>query len=156
MNLLKENAFITYDPDICFALVDLVYSSGSPDALPYINEYLTMFSLPEDKARVLNLLSQYKDRQTLGMLLTFYKNGSLSRSNLLNALSVYHTAEVAQIIHNATTSTNDSLAQTAKKLEKSFEEEKWYKNGLEEQTFDTTGKTSVRDYDDQMEQMVEE
>ena len=151
---IRENVFITYDPDICFSMVDLVYSSGSTEALSYINEYLSMFSLPEDKAKVLNLLSQYKDRQTLSILITLYKNGSLGRSNLLNVLSAYHTAEVAQIIHNAAASSNDSLAQTAKKLEKSFAEEKWYKNGLEAKVSDD--KIQLKDYDSRIEQMAQE
>ena len=40
---VKENIFITYDPDICFAFIDLVYSSGSRDAEALIRQYLTMF-----------------------------------------------------------------------------------------------------------------
>lgn len=152
---IKNTVFMTYDPDVCYALVDLTYSSGSQAAAALIDEYLTMFSLAEDKAKILNLLSQYKDRQTLRILLNLYKNGSLSRGNLLNVLSEYHTPEVAQIIHNATTNiNNEALAQAAKKLENTFAEEKWYKNGLEVKINDED-KAAVKDYDDQMQQMAQ-
>lgn len=151
---VKNTIFMTYDPDTCFSLVDLVYSSGSSEALPLINEYLTMFSLAEDKAKILNLLSQYKDKQTLKMLLSLYKNGSLGRGNLLNVLSSYHTPEVAQIINKAASSSNETLALTAKKLEQSFANEKWYKNGLETKVIDEE-KSNMKDFDGQMQSMLQ-
>ena len=77
-NLIKQNIFLTYDPDVCFALVDLVYSSGSKESESLMREYLKMFSLPEDRAKILNLLKTYKDGQTLKILLSFYKNSIMS------------------------------------------------------------------------------
>lgn len=150
---IKNTIFMTYDPDVCFSLVDLAYSSGSTEAGVLIDEYLAMFSLAEDKAKIINLLSQYRDRQTLRILLSLYKNGSLGKVNLLNVLSGYHTPEVAHIIHNAVSSTNDLLAQTAKKLEDSFAEEKWYKEGLETKVNEEE-KAALKDFDEQMAQMA--
>lgn len=151
-NHIKNNVFITYDPDVCYALVDLVYSSGSFEAAPLINEYLSMFSLPEDQAKILNLLNKYKDRQTLRILLNLYKKGSIERAKLLNVLSGYHTPEVAQTIHSAAESMDDMvLAQTAKKLEGTFAEEKWYKDGLQTK-IEETEKAPSQNYDSQMAQ----
>lgn len=152
LNLVKNTVFLTYDPETCFSLIDIVYSSGSDNALPLINEYLTMFNLTEDRAKVLNLLSQYKDKQTLKMLVSLYKNGSLGRVNLLNVMSSYHTPQVAQLIHQAVTSPNETLAQTAKKLENQFAEEKWYKNGLETKVVDEE-KANANNAEGQIAQM---
>ena len=152
---VKNTVFITYDPEACYSLVDLAYSSGAPVSYALIDEYLTMFSLDEDQAKILNLLNQYKDMQTLRILLNIYKKGSVERAKLLNVLSGYHVPEVAQLIHAATSNIdNELLAQTAKKLESSFSEEKWYKNGLEAKISDNDDRDNVapKNYDDQMAQ----
>ena len=127
---VKDNVFMTYDPEICFAFIDIAYSSGGGEAESLIREYLKMFTLPEDRAKVLKLLTSYKDKQTLRMLLSFYQDELLERANLLNVLSTYRTPEVAQIINNAVSSDNLILAQTAKQLANNFAEQKWYEDGL--------------------------
>ena len=130
-NKVKENVFITYDPSVCFALVDLAYSSGSAEAESLIRRYLTMFTLPEDSDKVLNLLKSYKDKQTLNILLSLYSKSKMPKAGILNVLASYHTPEVAQTIKNATSSKDYVLAQTARTLEETFKEHKWYKEGIE-------------------------
>ena len=132
---IKENVFITYDPDICFALVDLVYSSGASDSEFLIKQYLSMFTLPEDTTKILNLLKSYKDKQTLKILLSIYlspdfDNPEMPKGTILNILSNYHLPEVAQIIKDATLSEDPILAQTAQVLDESLKDSKWYQEGL--------------------------
>lgn len=127
---LKENAFLTYDPEICFSFVDLAYSSGVPEAGDLINEYLKMFSLPEDKSKILGLLNSYKDKQTLKILLNLYEQGSMDKSNLLNMLSTYHTPEVAKLIEKEISSENQLVSQIANQLYNTFKDQEWYKEAL--------------------------
>ena len=127
---IKENVLMTYDPDICFALVDLVYSSGSVDSEALVRKYLEMFTLPEDSAKIINLLTIYKDKQTSRILLSLYKDSDISKSSLLNVLAEYHTPEVAKLIKDATISEDLVLAATAQNLVDSIGEKRWYKEGL--------------------------
>lgn len=155
---IKENIFITYDPDVCFAFIDLVYSSGSRDSEALIRQYLTMFTLPEDAAKVLNLLKSYKDKQTMGILLSLYKTSDISKSSILNTLSDYHTPEVAQTIKSATLSEDLVLAQTAQNLADSLGEQRWYKEGIKNMPSTGSGNLPVggqykgTDFDGEMSQ----
>ena len=130
LSLIKENLFLTYDPDLCFALVDLAYSSNAPEAENLIKDYLNMFALPEDKSKILGLLSAYKDKQTMKILLSLYENNSLDKANLLNILANYHTPEVAQLINKETSNPNQLIAQMASQLVATFKDQEWYKEGF--------------------------
>lgn len=154
-NLIKETVFSTYDPDVCFALVDLVYSSGSKQSEPLMREYLRMFSLPEDRTKILNLLKTYKDGQTLRILLSFYKNSVMSRVSLLNVLAEYHTPEVAQLIKEATSSEDLFLSQTAQNLADSFADARWYQDGLKATLNTAAQSTAKKDFNDQVEQLIQ-
>ena len=127
---IKENVLMSYDANTCFALVDLVYSSGHPDSEALVYKYLEMFVMPEDIDRIVSLIISYKDRQTLRILSNLYKKYDVSKPKLLNILSEYHTPEVAKIIREATLSEDLELAQTAKELANTFGEKKWYKEGI--------------------------
>lgn len=127
---IKDNILMTYDPDICFALVDMVYSSGSNDSEPLIRKYLEMFTLPEDSAKVLNLLSIYKDKQTGRILMSLYNDSDISKPALLNMLAEYHTPDVAKVIKAATVSEDLVLAQAAQALVDTVGEKRWYTEGL--------------------------
>lgn len=151
-NKIKENIFLTYDPDTCFSLVDLVYSSGSKDSEPLMRQYLNMFSLPEDRSRILSLLKSYKDKQTLRILLSFYKNSSISKVSVLNALAEYHTPEVAQLIKKASSSEDLVLSQTAQNLIDSFADKKWYQEGLKVNLEANTKAVAKKDFESQMAQ----
>ncbi len=150
-NQIKENVFVTYDPDVCFAFVDLVYSSGSREAEALIRRYLTMFTLPEDKGKILNLLKTYKDKQTLNILLSLYKNSGISKVALLNLMVGYHTPQVAQIINNATLSEDLTLSQAAQSLVDSIGDKKWYQDGLKV-NLESGNKAAKKDFDSQMSQ----
>ncbi len=130
LSLIKNNLFLTYDPEVCFALVDLAYSSNAPEAESLIKEYLNMFTLPEDKSKILSLLSAYKDKQTMRILLSLYENSSLDKANLLNILATYHTPEVAQLLNQETSNSNQLISQMANQLVSSFKEQEWYKDGM--------------------------
>lgn len=129
-NKVKENILMSYDPEICFALVDIVYASGSGDSEYLIKKYLEMFTLPEDSGKILNLLKNYKDKQTLRILLSLYNNSDVSKSSLLNLLVDYHTPDVAKIIKEATLSEDLILAQTAQGLVDTIGDKRWYTEGI--------------------------
>lgn len=133
-NRIKENAFMTYDSDVCSSFVDLVYSSGYRESEPLVKEYFSMFMVADDLDKVLNILGRYKDKQTLNLLLAAYKDENMvEKISFLKALSVYHTPEVAKIIKEATLVEDDLLlAETAQKLEAEFANEKWYREGLKD------------------------
>lgn len=150
-NKVKENIFITYDPDTCFSLIDLVYSSGSKDAESLIRQYLNMFTMPEDKSKILNLLKTYKDKQTLNILLSLYKNSAVSKTSLLKIISEYHTQEVAQTIKNATLSEDLNLSQTAQGLADSFADQRWYQEGIKAAPI-KENKNANRNFEDQVSQ----
>ena len=128
---LKETIFLTYDPDVCFAFVDLAYSSNLSEAGSLIDSYLKMFNLPEDKSRISALLNSYKDKKTLQILLSLYNKGSLDKANLLNMMSVYHTPEVAKLINQETQNENKLISRIATQLAETFKEQDWYVQGLE-------------------------
>lgn len=151
-NRVKENIFITYDPDVCFSLVDLAYSSGSKDAETLMRQYLNMFSLPEDRVRILNLLKSYKDKQTLRILLSFYKNSTISKVGVLNALAEYHVPEVAQLIKGATSSEDLVLSQTAQNLADAFADKKWYQEGLKVNLEGNKSSAGKKNFEGQMSQ----
>ena len=128
-SLIKNNLFLTYDPELCFALLDIAYSSNAPEAEAMIKEYLKMFTLPEDKSKILGLLSAYKDKQTMKIILSLYDSNSLDKANLLNILANYHTPEVAQLINRETTDSNQLISQIANQLATSFKDQEWFKEG---------------------------
>lgn len=128
---LKETIFLTYDPDVCFAFVDLAYSSNLSEAGSLIDSYLKMFNLPEDKSRISALLNSYKDKKTLQILLSLYNKGTLDKANLLNMMSVYHTPEVAKLINQETQNENKLISRIATQLAETFKEQDWYVQGLE-------------------------
>ena len=130
---IKDNIFMTYDPDVCLSLIDMVYSSGASGAEALIAEYNQMFTLPEDTDKLLNILKSYKDKQTLDILLNMYKAEAIDKAKVLEALSAYHTPEVAKAIHESTTDYNPDLVEFAKNLENSFSDKKWYTEGLQSQ-----------------------
>ncbi|MBO4706947.1 MAG: hypothetical protein J5594_00070 [Elusimicrobiaceae bacterium] len=129
---IKENAFMNYDSDLCASVVDLAYSSGYKESGALIKEYFATFVSSNDINKVLRILSSYKDKQTLKLLLETYNNENITeKASFLRALSAYHTPEVAKIIKEATLNEEDLvLAETAKKLETEFAEKKWYIEGL--------------------------
>ena len=129
---IKDNIFLTYDSEICFAFVDLVYSSGSKMSESLMKEYMKIFILPEDYAKILNLLKSYKDKQTLSILLSIYnlETSQELKPVVLNILSEYHTPQIAHLIKDATLSEDEALAQAAQSIVDSLAEEKWYQEGL--------------------------
>ncbi len=140
-NKIKQNIFMTYDPNLCSAFIDLVYSSGNNNAVPLIQEYFTMFTLPDDRNKVLKIFSSYKDKQTLGILLSLYKDENImEKANLLKPLSQYHNKEVAQIIKEASLSEEDlELAETAQKIIAEMTDKKWYQEGIKASDSDLAG-----------------
>ena len=130
-NRIKQNIFMNYDPDVCFAFLDLVYSSGYQDSQAVVKEYFKMFVMPEDQERALNLFSTYKDKQTLNILLSLYGSEEIiDKSVILKPLSNYHTPEVAKIIKEATFSEDPTLSEKARTIAATLEDKKWYTEGL--------------------------
>lgn len=130
LSLIQDNVFLTYEPELCFALVDLTYSSNAPEAESMIRKYLEIFTLPEDKSKILSLLSVYKDKQTLSILLSLYNDSSLDKANLLNILANYHTSEVAQLLNKEIQNPNMLISQIARQFVESFKDQEWYKEGI--------------------------
>lgn len=140
-NTIKNNVFLTYDPEICFAFVDLVYSSGSSYSESVMKEYFKIFVLPEDYMRILNLLKSYKDKQSMNILLTIYnsENNDEIKPAVLTLLAEYHLPEVARLIKGATFSEDEAISKTAQGLSESLAEERWFQEGLKNNTASGNG-----------------
>ncbi len=117
MNKVEEVVFNTYDADTCFAYVDMIYSSGSSASARVINKYLTTFDVPDDRNKIITLITKYKDKQSLKILEDLMKRGAFSRKMLLNKIAQYNTEESTDVIKKvAESSNNDSLAAEAKSM----------------------------------------
>ncbi len=116
LNLVETAVINTYDAAVCFAFVEMVYASGSAETPKVINKYLSIFDLPEDKNKLLPLLTKYKDRQTLKILEDLMNRGVFSRKMLLKKISEYNTQESLDSIKRASESKIAALQADAKQL----------------------------------------
>ena len=115
MNKVEEVVFNTYDADTCFAYVEMVYSSGSSASPRVINKYLTTFDVPEDRNKIIPLITKYKDKQSLKILEDLMKHGAFSKKMLLNKIAQYNTDESSNMIRKVAEG-SDSLADEAKAM----------------------------------------
>lgn len=130
IKVIKNNIFMTYDPALCFALVDMYYSSGYSDSLGLILEYIKMFDLPEDKARVLILLGRYRDQQTFDIMKNLYDQNIFTKTLLLKKMAVFHSRGAALLIKQEMQNPDEKISETANDLAKMYKEEPWFKNAV--------------------------
>lgn len=116
MSLVETTVFNTYDSAVCFAYVEMIYASGSANAPKVINKYLATFDLPEDKNKILPLVTRYKDKQSLRILEDFMNKGVFSRKMLLKKISEYNTKDSLDTIKRASESKISAIQEDAKEL----------------------------------------
>ncbi len=123
---VERTIFDTYDASACYAYVEMAYANGSDDSALLINRYLNAFTLPEEKAKIFNMLLMYKDKQTLDILKNFFDRGVFSRKVLLRKIADFKSFEVAPIITEAMKDPNASVAAEAKLINDEISQQPWY------------------------------
>lgn len=116
MNLVETTVFNTYDSNVCYAYTEMVYASGSANAPKVINKYLSTFTLPEEKNKILPLITRYKDKQSLRILEDFMKRGVFSRKMLLKKISEYHTDESTEVVKRTMENNLSPIKEEAKEI----------------------------------------
>lgn len=126
IRLIERTIFDSYDAAACYAYVEIAYANGSDDSAMLINRYLNAFTLPEEKAKILNMLLAYKDKQTLDILKNFFDRGVFSKKVLLRKIADFKSYEVAPIITEAMKDPNPSVAAEAKLINEEISAQPWY------------------------------
>lgn len=116
MGLVETTVFNTYDADVCYAFTEMIYASGSAATPRVVDKYLAAFTLPEDKNKLIALITRYKDRQSLKILEDLMNKGTFSRKMLLNKIADYHTEESNALIKKTAESGKGNLASEAKEV----------------------------------------
>ncbi|MGN0022737.1 MAG: hypothetical protein ACI352_01715, partial [Elusimicrobiaceae bacterium] len=116
MNLVETTVFNTYDSNVCYAYTEMIYASGSANAPKVINKYLATFTLPEEKNKILPLITKYKDKQSLRILEDFMKRGVFSRKMLLKKISEYHTDASTDVIKRTAENNLSPIKEEAKEI----------------------------------------
>jgi hypothetical protein len=125
-NALKDIVFTAYDSKAAYALADLAYSGGFSEAKDIINKYLSLFTMPEEKNRILSLVTRYKDKESLDMLVNFLNNGTFNRKALLGKIADFKSPEAAAAIRAAAGSGNFAVRSEAKALIEELSDETWF------------------------------
>ncbi len=128
---IEKTIFDSYDASACYAYVEMAYANGSDDSALLINRYLNAFTLPEEKAKILNLLLQYRDKQTLDILKSFFDRGVFSRKVLLHKIADFKSFEVAPIIAEAMKDPSPAVAAEAKLINDEISQQPWYNSPTE-------------------------
>ncbi len=126
MRLVETTVFNTYDTDVCFAYTEMIYASGSASAPKVINKYLSTFTLPEDKNKILPLVTKYKDKQSLKILEDFLKRGVFSRSMLLKKISEYRNKEALAVIKSIADNPSSPVRDEAQNIYSEMITQSWY------------------------------
>lgn len=123
---IERTIFDSYDSSACYAYVEMAYANGSDDSPLLINRYLNAFTLPEEKAKILNMLLQYRDKQTLDILKGFFDRGVFSRKVLLHKIADFKSFEAAKIVADAMKDPSPSVAAEAKLINDEISQQAWY------------------------------
>lgn len=123
---IERTIFDSYDSSACYAYVEMAYANGSDDSALLINRYLNAFTLPEEKAKILNMLLPYKDKQTLDILKNFFDRGVFSRKVLLHKIADFKCYEAAQIVADAMKDPSPSVSAEAKLINGEISQQPWY------------------------------
>ena len=126
IRLIERTIFDTYDSTACYAYVEVAYANGADNVELVINRYLNAFSLPAEKAKILNLLLGYKDKQTLEILRNFFVRGTFARKMLLRRIADFKSYEVGPIITEAMRDPNPYVAAEAKLINDEISQQSWY------------------------------
>lgn len=126
IKIVERTIFDTYDSSACYAYVEMAYANGSDDSALLINRYLNAFTLPEEKAKILNMLLVYRDKQTLDILKGFFDRGVFSKKVLLHKIAEFKSYEVGPIIAEAMKDTNPAVAAEAKLINDEIVQQPWY------------------------------
>lgn len=129
IKLVENTIFATYDANTCYAYTEMAYMSGSNDSEKIITRYLANFTLPEEKNKILTLVTRYKDKQTLEILRQLFNRGTFSRKMLLNKIAEYRSPEVVAIIQQAKSDSNMSVSKEAEAIDARISQESWYSTG---------------------------
>lgn len=128
VKLVEKTIFDTYDSDACYAYIEVAYANGVDGVEDAINKYLAAFNTPSAKAKLLNMLLKYKDRQTLYILRNFFLKGTFARKMLLHKMADFKSYEVAQIMQEAMKDPNPSVAAEAKLINDEISTQSWYQS----------------------------
>ena len=80
---LEKAAFASKDSQAVFSLVEIAFNAGLVQTDALISRYLITFTKAEEKNRVLDLASRYKDKDSLNMLNRFFRQGTFPRGDSL-------------------------------------------------------------------------
>ena len=116
MGLVETTVFNTYDADVCYAFTEMIYASGSAATPRIVEKYLSTFTLPEDKNKLIALITRYKDKQSLRILEDLMNKGVFSRKMLLGKIADYHTEESNDLVKKTAESAKGNLAAEAKEV----------------------------------------
>jgi len=126
---LESAVFAMYDPKAAFALAELAYSTGLDEAQSVINKYLEAFPDPDDKARILTLITKYQDKESLNMLGKFFTRGTFPRKTLIRKIADFQAPEASEIIYTALSSDNPAVRAEAEAMYNEVKDKSWFTAG---------------------------
>jgi hypothetical protein len=126
INALESVVFAAYDSKAAYALADLTYSCGLREGRGIIDKYLSLFNTAEEKSPILSIITKYKDKESLDILVRFSNRGTFSRRILLRKIADFKSPEAAEAIRDAANDNNAALKSEAKILIEEFKNEPWF------------------------------
>lgn len=120
---VEASCFSLFDPPTSYAFVEVAYFNGAPDISRIINRYLANYNMPEDREKILNLLSSVRDKQTFDILVDFFNRSIFPKKTLLHTIADFDSSESFDFLKNvARENTNAALRKEALDIVKSVED----------------------------------
>lgn len=142
LSKVESSCFSLFDPPTSYAFVEIAYFNGAPDISRIINRYLANYNMPEDRAKILNLLSSVRDKQTFDVLVDFFNRNIFPKKTLLHTIADFDSSESFDFLKNvAKENTNAALRKEAMDIIKTVEDSANLAD-LSEQEQDPTRKPS--------------
>ncbi len=126
VKLIEDTILNTYDVNASYALVDVMYSSGAGNSKELVNKYLLNFSMPEDRDKLLELITAYKDQETLDILVEMINKGTFSRRTLFKKINAFENPAIIPILDSFLNSNNSSIQKEAKQAKNEMLSSAWY------------------------------
>lgn len=126
IKLIEDTILNTYDVNASYALLDVMYSSGADNSKALIKTYLLNFSMPEDRDKLLELITAYKDQETLDILVEMINKGTFARRTLFKKINAFENPVIIPILDSFVNSNNSGIQKEAKQAKNEMLQSAWY------------------------------
>lgn len=125
---VTRNVFDSFDPVASYYLVEIAYTSGWDNSEKIMDRYLsTVAHTQQDKNKVYNLIKNYKDKETLNMLIKHFIRGTFPRKETLRTISEMRDPAAVETVYLSLEDENIIIKSEAKEIIEDNKENLWFK-----------------------------